>query len=141
MYLQLNQRTMPKVLSTMRGILASCATYRQRSGLEDYVKYRLLTLASSGILFTEYLGFAMLSTKIPRVFSSMAAAKSFGSVEVTNFTFIPKVGKVTLVESCRQSRLYVEDMSGHTFELVETLKNEECQPKLCKFWYTLFTPP
>jgi hypothetical protein len=43
----------------------------------------------------------MLSTKIPRVFSSMAAAKSFGSVEVTNFTFIPKVGKVTLVESCR----------------------------------------
>jgi hypothetical protein len=54
------------------------------------------TFASAGMSFTAYFGFAMLSTKIARVFSSMAAANAAGSMLVTNLTLMPKVGKVTL---------------------------------------------
>jgi hypothetical protein len=48
------------------------------------------------MLLRTYFGFAMLSTKIARVFSSMAAANAAGSVLLTNLTLMPNVGKVTL---------------------------------------------
>lgn len=61
----------------------------------------------------------------------MAAAKSFGSVEETNFTLMPKVGKVTSFRGRQVRRVYIETINSDgrmvllAFELVETLGSKE----------------
>jgi hypothetical protein len=54
-----------------------------------------LTFANSAIGDKLYFGFAILSTKIALVFSSMAAANDSGLSSVTNFTPMPYFLKVT----------------------------------------------
>jgi hypothetical protein len=53
------------------------------------------TLAIAEISRTTYFGLAMLSIKIPFVFSSIADAKSSGEWDATNLTPIPNLLKVT----------------------------------------------
>jgi hypothetical protein len=73
------------------------------------------------MLLSVYFGFEILSTKMPRVFSSMASANACGSVEDTNLTLIPKVGKVTVWRGL-SAVLGLLQEDRHAFELVEALR-------------------
>ena len=68
---------MVKVASTIRGSPRSCAT-----------------LAISPTSTKSSTGLPMVSTNRARVFSVMALEKFFGSSWFTNFTLIPRVGRM-----------------------------------------------
>lgn len=112
---------MPNVLSTMSGIPWSCATCRRWNILcTDYDglgSLDPLTFANSSIGDKLYFGFAILSTKIALVFSSMAAANDSGLSSVTNFTPMPYFLKVTVKcrpEQKRKDRHKTRQVSSNT---------------------------